>query len=830
MKKIFIQFWQWILKHRKKLIYGAFVFLIGQVCFFGLEEFWIENQVFADNQETSVEARAQEKVNTLSFIQKIIYVLIYPMLVIAGTLVDNSMVYWEFFHFDVVLWELRNVMRNLANFTLWFIFIYKIFKYLIWGQKSWEIKKLLISLLIAWIWIQASWFVMAALIDMSTILTYWIWWLPITILGSDNDDWWREQAVAGEGDDYCLEEEPESEEKQNYQEKYNPYIYKTLINVDVEEEDSSAIRMYLTNTIWEHIYISECASFKYTWAQEILIAPSVIYYSYYENGTQIFKPTEIYLCHYGWQVYQFKDSLVKDRNDCTTYCDNSDVGVKTCCKDMQNMYVSDLKNMIKDLKSKEKENLRGFIEDWILLEEWNAHVPGGIYWALRTGQYPTCDMWLDVNNEGVWGGKNKRFQWAVKTQRLQDTLDDKSYVWVFTELYASLMTSGKNIIIGSTGNSWFLNLLAIMLELWHLIAIAIPLIVVGIIFMIRIGILWIAIIISPFIAIMTAFEDDIWNFLLKKIEHLKYFKLTTLIWIIFSPAVVCLAISLSTVFVRIISNIDFSWSWAVENEILRWLIQINIENVSAGIWRFLKAIIWAGITWYIVWAAVQSSELWKKGFVQDMKKIAAKSIWSIPIIPIPTKDGWVDFIWANSAFGLNGTEGIISQVSNKIKKKIDTQENKAVDALFGEWTSEEDAASKRAAEYEKRVLGMHRSPGSDWTKQEFEIWEKWSEKVSMSFDKLNDKAKESVINGINGLEESHRKEFSKSEAQEVTINNVTYRFRETGVKDGETVNIYKYMTDDEYDKEYSGKPQSWSTQGGQAQQAQQDNQPKTGTA
>ena len=42
MKKVFIQIRQLILKHRKRLIYGVLAFLIGQICFFGLEEIWIE--------------------------------------------------------------------------------------------------------------------------------------------------------------------------------------------------------------------------------------------------------------------------------------------------------------------------------------------------------------------------------------------------------------------------------------------------------------------------------------------------------------------------------------------------------------------------------------------------------------------------------------------------------------------------------------------------------------------------------------------------------------------------------------------------------------------
>lgn len=801
---------------------------IFQICFFDLGWIWIENNVFAEeNQEASIEAKAQQKVDTLSFVQKMIYVLIYPMLVVAGTLVDNSMVYWEFFHFDVVLWELWIVMRNLANFTLWFIFIYKIFKYLIWDQKSWEIKKLLISLLIAWIWIQASWFIMAALIDMSTILTYWVWWLPITVLKENEDkkvkwmdiDPERAQTAQDYGylpGDYGTDgpTQPTNERwwelsdksctDKDSKEKYNPYVYKTLITVDVKEEDTAAIRTYLTNTTWEtHKYISECASFKYTWGYEILVGPSVIYYD--DAQKKEYKPTEGGVCHYGGQVYQFAEGLSYLSNEFRQYvnCEGEED-----CKERQRNYKAVIDAKISQLTK--KEEIIEKIAEGHLLEEWNAHAPWGIYWALRKGQYDNCEWWLDVDNQIVWE--------EFKTQRLEDTLDDKSYLWVFTQLYSSLMNSGKNIL-GSTGDSWFLNLLAIVLELWHLIAISIPLIVVGIIFMVRIGILWVAIIISPFIAILTAFEDDIGKFVFDKEKSLKYFKLTTLLWIIFSPAVICLAISLSTVFVTIIANIDLSkelWS----DQLLWWLIRIDLWGVAEGVWRFIKAIIWAAITWYILWAAIQSSKLWEMKFVDSLKKLAETSIWTIPVIPVPTKDGWVQLIWANTAFGLNGNPGMISEMANQITREFKGQEAKGIDALFGNWKSEEDAAKDRLKTYTERITWM--IPQGDWTTQTITIWEKWSKKEDMTFGSLNDNSdKESVIKAINDIPDATKRKAFGDTKLEVNIWENSYIFRKNAKdKEWKDVVVNKYMTDKEYDdylKNNNLTPVEWSWGNGSSQ-------------
>ena len=87
----------------------------------------------------------------------------------------------------------------------------------------------------------------------------------------------------------------------------------------------------------------------------------------------------------------------------------------------------------------------------------------------------------------------------------------------------------------------------------YVLAIAIPLIVVSIVFMMRIGIIWLAIAFSPFIVLFTAFDLFKANSI-KKIKLLEYLDLENLIPIIFSPAIICFAISISTVLFIIITN------------------------------------------------------------------------------------------------------------------------------------------------------------------------------------------------------------------------------------------------------------------------------------
>lgn len=746
MKKVFTQIRQWILRHKKRLIYGGLAFLVIQIFFFNLGDVWIGNEVFADGeqndtatQNVNFKARAAEKFQDFAFIQKVIYLLIYPMLVIAGSLVDNSLVYWEVFGFDVALWELWNIMRNLANFTLWFIFVYKIFKYLIPGKKKEDIKILLRSLLIAGLGIQASWFIMAALIDASTILAYWIWWLPVSVL--------KDVGITGKTNEWDKNEL-----------KNNPYILKTVINADVDDID--IVHIYLTNTPWEkEHYISECETV-IAEKRELLLAPKMIYFEKpwnNQNPTSTYIETESGKCHYGGQVYQFGGWLYNRPEKCKD---------KDDCKDKQGKYTTQLSNIKNELSHKDSTEIIPIIADAKLLEQWNAHITGGVRWWLWNWVYPNSNQGLDVDNGNV--GK----EWNSK--RLNDILNGESYVWIFTQLYSSLIRTWQWIIT----NAWweYSALLAIAISLWHLIAIAIPLIVVWVVFMIRIWILWIAIAISPFIALFAAFED-LWKELKERIKFLDYFNLENLIGIIFAPALICLAISLSTVLVTIITNLNYPWDW--EDKILWWLVVLDIAWVSAVIRRFIISIFWIAITWFLVRTAVESSKLWKIWFIWSLKKLAETSIWSIPIVPIPWKKGeWIEYIWANTAFGLNGQRWMLSTISDKIQTEFNGKDNEAIEEFINGGKASQEAVKNRASSYTSKLVNLPASEiSTNRTTQPIKIWEKWNE-IDITFNMLNDKQKEDVIQQINKIKDDNvRKAFWNSQG-EITIWNDRYEFKD----------------------------------------------------
>ena len=367
MKKIFMQLWQRMLKYKKKLIYGALALFIGQICFFWLWWIGVQNQVFADEggQQSTISEKVSKRLNTAKFLQKLVYVLIYPLLVVAGKLVDNSFVYGEIFWFDAVLWNLWVTVRNIANFALWFILIYYMFKNLVSPDSKHNAKWLITRTFIAWLWIQASWFIMAALIDISTILIYWVWWLPITVL-------WTE----------------ESNEN-------NHFVLNTIVSI--ESNDIDSFYVYLSNPESTQ-FISECETFSYdiwasganntgsnntwltAWAYELIVAPKMTYYK--SGSTWWCYGTILTHCHLWGQVYKFwgndfsRSSWVHisnapNSNDCTAWWD------------FQNKYGTELSNWKSRIPSEDigpKVDAGGILYAWV----------------------SSGDFWLDEMNQSIW--------------------------------------------------------------------------------------------------------------------------------------------------------------------------------------------------------------------------------------------------------------------------------------------------------------------------------------------------------------------------------------------------------------------------------------------
>ena len=765
MKKVLLQLWQWIFKKKKKLIYGALALFICQICFFWLWWIGVQNEVFAEDNQTQTEASEQEATKKLSMIQlfhKIIYVCIYPILIVAWKVVDNSLVYWEIFNFDVVLWRLWNIVRNIANFWLWFIFIYKIFEFLIKWQKWDDIKKLLVSALIAWVWIQASWFIMAALIDVSTIATYWIWGLPMYILGK---------------------------EKENL--KYNPYV---LWNVLYMESDNlDGYHMYLSNNFFltggnsgDVKFISECETFYYQNSnEELILAPKMIYYK--DDTNEKYYLTEQKMCHLWDEVYHFSDLYTGGNK----WSEISPTMSGSAIKTKQGEYAGSITASISTLKNISEPDMQTYVSGGKILKIWVQYDSGDQKYG------------LDVNNEWIWTGESAS-SWHLPN--LWDILSG-NYAWVFSTLYGSLLNAWNNLRLSSTSEKGlYVNLLNTALSLWHMIAIAIPLLVMVIVLVMRIGILRMAIVLSPVVILLKAFWFD------KKIGKdsiLRFIQVDNLLWVIFAPVVICFAVSLSTVLVRIIMKMNRSNIETWQQDILGWLIQLNVAWIWVNIWKLVWAVIWIAITWFLMWAAVKASELWKTWIIKSVEELSKTALWSMPVIPIPWKDGTANYMWVDTVFGLNGQQWIVSRIGNEIKSKYTNDSNETLNQRLDMNNAWKEAEKKRYSTYSEWLFakGINDISWKDWRTIPVTIgkWTNNIQDVTFNDPYLNDWQREEIINSINGKDENVRRLYGAG-AKEIKIWDKTWKFVEQEEdkdekgqlktdKDGKTImkNVYKYV-------------------------------------
>lgn len=76
-----------------------------------------DNAASAEKPKDSVPDKT-DYMQIVDLLLKVIYVLLWPLLVIAGTALDNSMVYASFLHLDAPLWKFWNIIKNFANFAL----------------------------------------------------------------------------------------------------------------------------------------------------------------------------------------------------------------------------------------------------------------------------------------------------------------------------------------------------------------------------------------------------------------------------------------------------------------------------------------------------------------------------------------------------------------------------------------------------------------------------------------------------------------------------------------------------------------------------------------
>jgi len=149
-------------------------FVISIIVIISITSFSFAYQVINQNESSSI--------SLLSRITDIFNIIWLPFAILAGKLFSNDLVYGSLFGLDNILFKIWNFSKVFANYIIWIIFIGSIFGYFIWKVKN--LLQILWKIVIASVLINASWFLLWALIDLSTSAITIAGSLPMHLMGT----------------------------------------------------------------------------------------------------------------------------------------------------------------------------------------------------------------------------------------------------------------------------------------------------------------------------------------------------------------------------------------------------------------------------------------------------------------------------------------------------------------------------------------------------------------------------------------------------------------------------------------------------------------------
>lgn len=124
----------------------------------------------------------------LDVIINVLYIIIRPLLAITGLALDNSLIYGGVFHMTDMLFRFWRIMMNISFILLALLILRDIASSLRkWEDMSKIIKDKLINRFLAWALIPASRWILGAILDISTLMIYQVWGIPLSVLGAQDN-------------------------------------------------------------------------------------------------------------------------------------------------------------------------------------------------------------------------------------------------------------------------------------------------------------------------------------------------------------------------------------------------------------------------------------------------------------------------------------------------------------------------------------------------------------------------------------------------------------------------------------------------------------------
>jgi hypothetical protein len=648
---------------------------------------------------------------TLESFLKVVYVILRPALFIAGLAMDNSLVYGEIFGLDSALFKFWQIMKNFANFALGFIFIWSILKY-IFDLKWWKAtnpKDIIVKLLLWAIWVNTSWFIIGALVDISTALTVGIGWLPLQLIGD--------------------------------QDIGNKPIFWSITSIK------------LNDAVWQR----DNAAILHT-------RPG----SKFTQEWKYFLPCYIEDSHIVWdKPWQNAFGVSNTQTDSVT-------GTTVAWTQIvQNYCVARWNGINKEV----------YVWAWSPnIQDWAAmkSVYTGSFAALESAGWCSTSKTCQTLNSFT-----KKTEW---------------YQWAFYSLYASLLNlSTIHIWVPKSNVSLGMEML---IKLIVALAYLIPLLILAVVLIMRVGYLWLIIAFSPFIVLASI--KGVWDKMkggIKDETLKKVFDIEKVISLLLLPVVVTFTISLSIVFLSSLSE------WLTKNgsSEAMWIYQrtewtykcydvaitsicldMPGQDIGTGIFDYFSWMImnlfgiW--LMWFAVMAALKSSEFTAKvaGTIETLgkdmmmsanfipipgwKKWDTTSLWALKALPSDisrrlesSRNEWSELLYKKAAWMKNDIMGADKKVNQAITTTTDTMNtsNSSFASQKAQLVADINSDKFKAAENmsfwqaDNSLAFANMLAEKTWSKHRFNNWQelftsipwqeilgKWLSWTSVNWDKL----------------------------------------------------------------------------------------------
>lgn len=123
---------------------------------------------------------------TLDAVLSFLYLIMRPILYVAGLAMDNTLIYAQWLGLTGLLYKFWTIMRTFSNFAIVFLLVRTIGSTMFKGDKwAKELGKMLLAIALWWVAINASWFLIWAMVDLSTIATYGVGTIPLSLSSDD---------------------------------------------------------------------------------------------------------------------------------------------------------------------------------------------------------------------------------------------------------------------------------------------------------------------------------------------------------------------------------------------------------------------------------------------------------------------------------------------------------------------------------------------------------------------------------------------------------------------------------------------------------------------